>query len=93
MSVCEQPGTKTRLEAAFSEVLGTSIALKTTIQQVSGNSAAPYKPKGARASQKELNDILNDPSVKTLILGMNAKVTGVEEDTPAASPEDAGPTE
>jgi hypothetical protein len=81
--ICDQPHTKERLQTAFSEILCTPIGLKVTLQQTDDTAApAAYKPKGARTSQKEMNDILNDPSIKTLILGMNAKVTGVENDSP-----------
>jgi len=91
IGVCEQTYTKDRLQTAFSEVLGTPIALKVVIQNgPPAATAAPYKPRGARTSQKEMNEILNDPAIKTLILGMNAKVTGIEEDSPAA-PIDSSP--
>jgi DNA polymerase-3 subunit gamma/tau len=91
LGICEQQHTRERLQTAFSEVLGTSIALKVTLQQMDAKPAPAgqgFKPKGARTSQKDLNEILSDPSIKTLILGLNAKVMGVEEDQPAAPAED-----
>jgi DNA polymerase-3 subunit gamma/tau len=91
LGICEQQHTRERLQTAFSEVLGSSIAIKVVMQQMDAKpapAAQAFKPKGARTSQKELNEILNDPSIKTLILGLNAKVMGVEEDSPAAPAED-----
>jgi hypothetical protein len=86
VTVCEQPGTKDRLQTAFSEVLGTPIVIKTVVQQIETQAAASaFKPKGARTSQKELDEILSDPAIKMLQLGLNARVTGVEEDAPEAS--------
>ena len=88
--ICNQPHTKERLGTAFSEVLGTPVTLSMTVAQSDGQTAASaYRPKGARTSQKELNEILSDSSIKTLILGLNAKITGVEEDSPAAESEDS----
>jgi DNA polymerase III subunit gamma/tau len=90
VTVCEKQATKERLQAAFSEVLGTPIVIKIVMQQAEAEApAATFKPKGARTSQKELNEILNDPSIKTLMLGLNAKVLGVEEDAAGVEQEPA----
>lgn len=90
--ICTQPHTKERLQTAFSEVLGTPVTLQVIVQEQSAAAPSPssYKPRGAKTSQKELNEILNDSSIKTLILGLNARVTGVESssDSTDVNPEE-----
>jgi hypothetical protein len=85
IGICEQPYTRERLQTAFSEILCTPVVLKITAAETHGGSSRPtYKPRGARPSQKEMDEILSDPAVKTLIVGLNARITAIQ---PESQPE------
>jgi hypothetical protein len=37
--------------------------------------------KQSKSSSQRKNKIINDPAVKTVLLGLNATITGIEEDS------------
>jgi hypothetical protein len=77
-SMCERNGRIEQIEALLSEQLATPVKLKleTTggerVQTESGTT--PLKT----GSQRR-NEIINDPAVKTVLMGLDATITGIEE--------------
>jgi len=67
-----------QIESVFREKCGTTIRLELQIAQ-SDNQPADQPPPQKTKSQKQ-NEILNDPAVKTIITGLDATITNIEDD-------------
>jgi hypothetical protein len=77
--MCESNGRLEQIQSLLSEQL--SMPLKLTLEtakhaQVEAE-AGPAQPK--TFSQKR-DELVNDPAVKTVLMGLDATVTGIEED-------------
>ncbi|MBN1815832.1 MAG: DNA polymerase III subunit gamma/tau [Sedimentisphaerales bacterium] len=64
------------LAEMLASVTGIDLQLRFETGQVS-QAAAP-RPKGARTSHKQNQEVLDDPAVRTLLVGLNASVTQIE---------------
>ena len=64
----------------LSEYLGREIKLHFQIADNIQIQDAPAPKKPLKSSQTK-NKIINDPAVKTILLGLNATITDIEEDS------------
>jgi len=75
--MCESNGRAEQIESVLSEHLGRSIRIKFEMiaePQKSESTNGQEKPNG-----QNRREILNDPAVKTVLLGLDATITGIEE--------------
>jgi DNA polymerase-3 subunit gamma/tau len=75
--MCESNGRAEQIESALSEHLGRPIRMKFEMiaePQQSEDADGRAKPNGQKR-----HEILNDPAVKTVLLGLDATITGIEE--------------
>ncbi|MBN1505337.1 MAG: DNA polymerase III subunit gamma/tau [Sedimentisphaerales bacterium] len=75
-AMCESKERGERIASAVSEHLGRSIRIKYEIMADPQSNAmsGPAKPSGQKRYE-----ILNDPAVKTVLTGLDATITGIEE--------------
>jgi len=78
-SMCERNGRIEQIEALLNEQLSRPVKLKleTAAGERTQTESGTIPPK--TGSQRR-NDIVNDPAVKTVLLGLDATITGIEED-------------
>ncbi|MHC4325016.1 MAG: DNA polymerase III subunit gamma/tau [Planctomycetota bacterium] len=78
-SMCERNGRIEEIEALLSKQLSRPIKLKleTTAGEQTKTESGTTPPK--TGSQKR-NEIINNPAVKTVLMGLDATITGIEED-------------
>ena len=74
--MCESNGRTEQIESALREHLGRPIRIKFEIiaEPQSESTSGREKPNG-----QNRREILNDPGVKTILLGLDATITGIEE--------------
>ena len=77
--MCESNGRTGQIQALLSEQLSTPVRLKfeTAVDEQVQGKPIPKQPK---TSSKRRNELINDPAVKTVLLGLDATITGIEED-------------
>jgi hypothetical protein len=75
--MCESNGRTDLIAAALSEQLGQPVRIKFALTTAS-EEGTPAK--GGKANSQSRYDLLNDPAVKTILVGLDATVTGIEED-------------
>jgi len=74
--MCESNGRKEQIQQALSSALGASIELEFSVADLdSGASPAADH----QTLKRKRQDLLNDPAVKTVLMGLNATVTNIEE--------------
>jgi len=83
--ICESNGRTGQIEALLAEQLSMQLRLKFE------TAAHESPPTDTQASQpttpsQKRNDLVNDPAVKMVLMGLDATVTGIEEDRPEPSP-------
>ena len=78
-SMCDRNGRIEQIEALLSEQLSMPVKLKleTVAGQQTQTESGTTPPK--TGSQRR-NEIINDPAVKTVLMGLDATITGIEED-------------
>ena len=78
-SMCERNGRIEQIEALLSEQLSMPVKLKldTVAGRQTQTESGPTPPK--TGSQRR-NEIINDPAVKAVLMGLDATITGIEED-------------
>jgi len=76
--ICESNGRAEQIQSLISKHCGGAVKLKleTAADDKTGTEPAPEKPKNIR--QKK-NEIINDPAVKTVLMELDATITGIEE--------------
>jgi hypothetical protein len=74
--MCESNGRTEQIESVLSEHLGRPIRIKFEMiaEPQSEGTNGREKPNG-----QNRREILNDPAVKTVLLGLDATITGIEE--------------
>ncbi len=75
--MCESDGRAKQIAAAFSEYFGKDVSIRFEIASRDQFAAEAEPPK--RPAQRS-NEIINDPAVKTVLMGLDATITGIEED-------------
>jgi len=78
-SMCERNGRAEQIEALLSEEFSRPVKLKleTAAGKQTQTESGTTPPK--TGSQRR-NEIINDPAVKTVLMGLDATITGIEED-------------
>jgi DNA polymerase-3 subunit gamma/tau len=79
-ALCENKNVTTQIQSLLSQFLGSEVKVRFIVGQAEQNSdTSSTKPrKTGRLSQKEVNDIISDPAVKTLLTDLDARVTDVQ---------------
>ena len=73
--MCESNGRKEQIQEALCSALGASIELAFSVSDPDSNSAADDH----QALKGRRQDLLNDPAVRTVLMGLNATVTNIED--------------
>ena len=79
VQMCESNGRPEQIRNLLSEQLSTPVGLKFEIaaeEKIQDESIAIHQI----SSSKRKNELMNDPAVKTVLLGLDATITGIEED-------------
>jgi len=78
-SMCERNGRVEQIEALLSEQFSMPVKLKleTTAGERPKTESGTIPPK---TGNQRRNEIINDPAVKTVLMGLDATITGIEED-------------
>jgi DNA polymerase-3 subunit gamma/tau len=75
--MCESNGRSEQIASAVSEHLGRSVRVRFEVAA----SAPAAQPEGRpRPTAQRRHEILNDPAVKAVLMGLDATVTGIEEE-------------
>ena len=77
--MCESNGRAEQIQALLGEQLSMPVRLNFEIaadEQTQGEQTA----KQPKTSSQRRNELINDPAVKTVLLGLDATITGIEED-------------
>ena len=77
--MCERNSRLEQIQAVLTEQFSTPVNLKletSAEQQIQAEASVPAPKTG---SQKR-NELINDPAVKTVLMGLDATITGIEED-------------
>jgi DNA polymerase-3 subunit gamma/tau len=77
--MCESNGRMEQIQALLSEQLSTPVKLKfeTTADEQRQGVPSANQPK---TSVQKRNELINDPAVKTVLMGLDATITGIEEE-------------
>jgi DNA polymerase-3 subunit gamma/tau len=78
--MCESNNRAEQIRSVLSEHLGRAITLNFQMAGGTQEKAQPTARKPKSSSQRK-NRIINDPAVKTVLLGLNATITDIEEDS------------
>ena len=76
--ICESNGRKDQIESLLSEQFSKPI----TVQFETANeqkTALDTGPNDAKTNSQRKNALINDPAVRTVLLGLDATITGIEE--------------
>lgn len=81
IQLCRSPDAAEKIEVAVSKVFASPVKINFTTDDnlKTASDTSQSRPPGARTSQKSRNEILNHPAVKTVLAGLEATVTSVEE--------------
>jgi DNA polymerase-3 subunit gamma/tau len=77
--MCESNGRIEQVQALLSEQFLRPVRLRFEISANEHTKAEPVTTPQKTGSQKR-NELINDPAVKTILLGLDATITGIEED-------------
>jgi len=77
--MCEGNGRLELIQTLLSEQFSTPVTLKLKMGAEEQTAARPVVAK-PRTSSRKRNELINDPAVKTVLLGLDATITNVEED-------------
>ncbi len=80
MKMCQSNGRADQIKEVLSGHFSMPVDLKFEISEQIQSQAEPDTSRPRTGSQKRRNEIINDPAVKTVILGLNATITGIEEE-------------
>ena len=76
--MCQRNGRIEQIQALLSEQLSTPITLSFDLTDAPPEARPAVKH--AKTFGQKRNELINDPAVKTVLLGLDATVTGIEED-------------
>jgi len=77
--MCESNGRAEQIETLLAELLSTPLRLNLELaEDQPAVNESPPKPPGAASQRKR--EIVNDPAVKTVLMGLDATITNIEED-------------
>jgi DNA polymerase-3 subunit gamma/tau len=76
--MCQRNGRIEQIQALLSEQLSTPITLSFDLTDAPAEARPAVKH--AKTFGQKRNELINDPAVKTVLLGLDATITGIEED-------------
>ncbi len=76
--MCERNGRREQIETLLTQEFSTSIRVKFEVAGGAQTKAESKADQQKTGSQKR-NELLNDPAVKTILMGLDATITGIEE--------------
>jgi hypothetical protein len=76
--MCERNGRPEQIGALLSDKFSTPVTVKLEIAAGEQAQAEPGTEKPRTTGQRR-NELLNDPAVKTILMGLDATITGIEE--------------
>jgi hypothetical protein len=77
--MCESNGRAEQIQTVLSEHFSVPVRLK--FETVTGHKTkAEIKKYPPKTTGQRRNELINDPAVKTVLMGLDATITGVEED-------------
>lgn len=76
--MCESNGRTEQIQAVLSEQLSMPLTLKLEIS-TEHQTKAEIKKNPPKSTGQRRNELLNDPAVKAVLMGLDATITGVEE--------------
>ena len=76
--MCESNGRAEQIQTLLSEQFSTPLRLKFEI--AAGQTKAEIKKKPPKTTGQRRNEMINNPAVKTILMGLDATITAVEED-------------
>jgi DNA polymerase-3 subunit gamma/tau len=77
--MCESNGRAEQIQNVLCEQLSVPVKLKFEIAAGEQTQAEPVPVREMTVGQRR-NELINDPAVKTVLLGLDATITGIEED-------------
>ncbi len=77
--MCESNGRTEQIQAVLSEQLSMPVILKFETSPEQAPQAAPGTSRPKTTGQRR-NELINDPAVKTVLMGLDATITSVDED-------------
>ncbi len=77
--MCESNGRAEQIQTLLGEQLSTPVRLKFETAAEQQTEAVPDANQPKTSSQRR-NELINDPAVKTVLMGLDATITGIEED-------------
>jgi len=77
--MCESNGRAEQIQALLSEQLSMPVRLEFETAAEQQTEAVPDANQPKTSSQRR-NELINDPAVKTVLMGLDATITGIEED-------------
>ena len=77
-SMCERNGRPEQIGALLSDKFSTPVTVKLEIAAGEQAQAEPGTEKPKTTGQRR-NELLNDPAVKAILMGLDATITGIEE--------------
>ncbi len=77
--MCESNGRMEQIQALLCEQFSTPVRLKFETAAEQQTEAVPDANQPKTSSQRR-NELINDPAVKTVLMGLDATITGIEED-------------
>ncbi len=78
-NICESNGRVEQIQGCLSAHFGRPVRVKLLVED-SANIAAETKKTETKTPSQKRNEIMNDPAVKTLLTGLGATITNIEDD-------------
>jgi hypothetical protein len=78
--MCESNGRAEQIASALSDYLGLSSKIQLEFI-LTEQPVADARPKRPRTDSQRRSEIINDPAVKTILTGLDATITGIEENS------------
>ena len=75
--MCERNGRPEQIEALLSEEFSAPIKVKFEVG--GAQTKAESKAEQEKTGSQRRNELFNDPAVKTVLMGLDATITGIEE--------------
>jgi DNA polymerase-3 subunit gamma/tau len=77
--MCESKGRLEQIESVLSEHFPKPVKLKLELR-TGNDQPAPAETEKDKTSTQKSNELVNDPAVKTVLTGLGATITGIEQD-------------
>jgi hypothetical protein len=75
--MCESNGRLEQIKSALTQKFGIPIAVE--LRLTAGTANGPLTPDKTKIKSQRQNEIINDPAVKTVIMGLDATITNIED--------------